>query len=158
PLASSHRGSHAAVSFLPVPRPEEPAMPKYCSVVSAFVFLIGMPAVAQRPAYTPEQLALVRNNTECRLAPSGKTVAFVSDITGALELWTVPAAGGWPTQLTNLNQNVAGVRWSPDGKWLVFTSDQGGNERFDLFRVPVDGGSVERLTEGKLACTDPRFS
>src|SRR5262245_60238663 len=98
-------------------------MPRFFSTVAVFVLLTGIPVLAQRPAYSPEQLALVQHNAECQLAPDGTTVAVVSDITGALELWTVPAGGGRPTQLTNLNERVARIRWSPDSKWLVFTSD-----------------------------------
>jgi dipeptidyl aminopeptidase/acylaminoacyl peptidase len=113
---------------------------------------------ADRRPYTAEQLTLIRNTSECRLSPDGKTVAFVSDATGAAELWTVPTKGGWPAQLTNLNERVADVRWSPDGAWLVFTSDYGGNERRDLYRVPAEGGAVEQLTDTKLSESEPRVS
>lgn len=113
---------------------------------------------AQRAAYTPEQLSLVRSISESRIAPDGGTVAFVSDITGAMELWTVPAKGGWPHQLTNLNEHVSDIRWSPDSRWLVFASDYGGNERRDLFRVAAAGGAVEKLTDTKLSESEPRFS
>lgn len=107
-------------------------------------------------AYTPEQLALIRTVSECQLSPDGQAVAFVTDITGAPELWTVPAAGGWPTQLTDLNENVSDVRWSPDGTWLVFASDYGGNERRDLFRVAAAGGATEKLTDTPLSESEPR--
>src|SRR5262245_20630375 len=93
---------------------------------SFLVLLVASSAFAQRAPYTPQQLSLIRSVSECQIAPDGKTVAFVTDITGALELWTVPAAGGWPSQLTNLNEQVSDIRWSPDGEWIVFTSDYGG--------------------------------
>jgi dipeptidyl aminopeptidase/acylaminoacyl peptidase len=126
---------------------------------SVLVLLLGaLPAFAQRAPYTPEQLSLIRHVSECQMAPDGKTVAFVTDLTGALELWTVPAAGGWPNQLTNLNEQVSDIRWSPDGKWIVFTSDYGGNERRDLYRVKSTGGAVEKLTDTRLSETGPRFS
>jgi len=35
--------------------------------------------------------------------------------------------------------------WSPDGKWIVFTSDREGSA--DLFRVTPDGAGLERLTD-----------
>jgi dipeptidyl aminopeptidase/acylaminoacyl peptidase len=112
----------------------------------------------ERRPYTAEQLTLIRDTAEARLSPDGRTVAFVSDTTGARELWTVPAKGGWPIQLTSLNERVADVRWSPDGRWLVFASDYGGNERRDLYRVPADGGEVEKLTDTKLSESEPRVS
>jgi len=35
--------------------------------------------------------------------------------------------------------------WSPDGKWIAFTSERDGSA--DLYRVKVDGRGLERLTE-----------
>src|SRR5262249_24550400 len=89
----------------------------------AALFLVA-PAVlgAERRPYTADQLTLIRNTAEGRISPDGKTVAFVSDVTGALELWTVPARGGWPVQLSALNERVGDVRWSPNSQWIVFTS------------------------------------
>jgi dipeptidyl aminopeptidase/acylaminoacyl peptidase len=114
---------------------------------------------AERAPYTPEQLAFVRRIESCRISPDGKTVAFVSDATGSPELWTIPAAGGWPTQLTELKEAVSEIQWSPDGKWLVFVTDYGGNERYDLYRVPADGGRVEKLTDTPdIGEQEPRFS
>jgi dipeptidyl aminopeptidase/acylaminoacyl peptidase len=130
------------------------------AALAAFALLLGLAphAPAERPPYTPEQLTLSRTTEECRLSPDGKTVAFTSDITGAVELWTVPASGGWPEQLTALDEDVSVIRWSPDGRWLVFTSDYGGNERRDLYRVPARGGAVEKLTDTPVSETEPRFS
>ena len=34
--------------------------------------------------------------------------------------------------------------WSPDGQWLAFVGQRGG--KFELYRVPADGGSEQRLT------------
>jgi Tol biopolymer transport system component len=48
--------------------------------------------------------------------------------------------------MTSGNQTVEGVRVSPDGRWVVYDSDLSGNS--DVYRVPVDGGDVERLTRG----------
>ncbi len=125
----------------------------------AFLALLAVPApAAPRAAYTPEQLSLIRDTAESRISPDGKTVAFTSTITGAVELWTVPAAGGWPRQLSNLGEHVSDIDWSPDGRWLVFASDYGGNERRDLYRVPGAGGAVEKLTDTRLSESEPKFA
>src|SRR5687767_11706442 len=34
------------------------------------------------------------------LSPDGKIVAFISNLSGNPQIWSVPAAGGWPTQVT----------------------------------------------------------
>src|SRR5579864_6601954 len=35
--------------------------------------------------------------------------------------------------------------WSPDGQWIVFTSERNGSA--DLYRVKTDGAGLERLTD-----------
>src|SRR5438876_1033355 len=54
-------------------------------------------------------------------SPDGKTIVFVSNITGRNNLWLVPADGGWPTQLTVSDQLKAHPIWSRDGKYIVYT-------------------------------------
>ncbi len=50
-------------------------------------------------------------------------------------------------QLTQSDDGQGGLAASPDGKWLYFTQDKGGNEYTDVYRVPVRGGAVEQLTD-----------
>lgn len=115
-------------------------------------------AAADRPAYTADRLALVRDVEAAKLSPDGRTVAFVTDITGALELWAVPAKGGWPVQLSALGEQVSEVELSPDGKTAIFASDFGGDERPDLYQVALEGGEVFNLTRSTRAETSPAFS
>jgi Tol biopolymer transport system component len=48
-------------------------------------------------------------------APDGRRLAFVSDLSGVPQVWTVATEGGWPEQVTALDDQVLGVAWSPDG-------------------------------------------
>jgi len=79
-------------------------------------------------------------------SPDGAQVAFVSNISGRNNLWTIPAGGGWPTQLTISDQRQASPAWSPDGKWIAFMSDKNGNELWDIFLVSPQSGEVTNLT------------
>jgi hypothetical protein len=45
--------------------------------------------------------------------------------------------------------------WSPDGRWIYFL--QGMPGRMDVWRVPVAGGSPERVTQHDSAVTHPVF-
>ncbi len=47
-------------------------------------------------------------------------------------------------RLTEGNQSIEGMSLSPDGGWLAFDSDRGGNQ--DVYKVPVQGGEVVQLT------------
>jgi TolB protein len=58
-------------------------------------------------------------------------------------VYTLPAAGGRPRLITtNGTSYLHG--FSPDGKFLIFTGERGGE--FDIYRIPVAGGVETRLT------------
>jgi len=123
------------------------------------LLLLSWPAMAaDRPAYAPKRLALVRQVTSVDAAPNGDGVYFVTDITGALELWSVPANGGWPVQLTDLGEQVSSVDVSPNGNEIIIASDYGGDERPDLFLLPSAGGTAENITKSTRAETSPAYS
>jgi len=79
-------------------------------------------------------------------SPDGKQIAFTSDIAGRFNLWKVNASGGWPIQLTQSDERQYGAAWSPDGKWIVYQQDHAGDELWDLYAVPSEGGQIVNLT------------
>ncbi|MHB8736364.1 MAG: S9 family peptidase [Terriglobales bacterium] len=92
-------------------------------------------------------------------SPDGEQVAFISNISGRQNLWVVPAAGGWPVQLTVSEQRQSSPRWSPDGRWIAYISDYDGNEQWDLFVVSPRDGEVRNLTRTpEIAEEDPAWS
>jgi len=79
-------------------------------------------------------------------SPDGQQIAFTSDIAGRFNLWKVSASGGWPIQLTQSDDRQYNAAWSPDGKWIVYQQDSAGDELWDLYAVPSDGGEIINLT------------
>ncbi|MEJ7608908.1 MAG: hypothetical protein WKF37_22200 [Bryobacteraceae bacterium] len=73
-------------------------------------------------------------------------MAFITTFTGRPNIWIVPAGGGWPVQLQQSDNRQTSPIWSADGKWIIYVSDLGGNEKWDIFMVPSDGGKPENLT------------
>jgi dipeptidyl aminopeptidase/acylaminoacyl peptidase len=96
--------------------------------------------------FTVEKLYMSRTVGESDWSPDGKQVVFISNITGRNNIWIVPAEGGWPSQLTVSNQRQTSVTWSPNGRWIAYTSDYDGNEQWDLFVVSPGNGQVTNLT------------
>ena len=93
----------------------------------------------------------VRRATAPSLSPDGQQLAFVTDVTGAPQLWVVNAQGGWPHQLT-FGESVTFHAWSPAGDWIVYGTDRAGNEREGYYLVTPDG-----TLEGELLAPSEAF-
>jgi dipeptidyl aminopeptidase/acylaminoacyl peptidase len=106
-----------------------------------------------------EKLYMTRAIGGTTWSPDGKTIAFVSNISGRNNLWLISAEGGWPTQLTISDQRQSGPTWSPDGKWIAYQSDYDGDEQWDIFLVSPKTGQVVNLTHTReIAELRPRWS
>jgi dipeptidyl aminopeptidase/acylaminoacyl peptidase len=94
-----------------------------------------------------QRLYMTRQVGGTAWSPDGKTIVFVSNITGRNNLWLVPSEGGWPTQLTVSDQRQSYPTWSPDGKWIAYQSDYDGDEQWDIFFVSSKTGQVVNVTK-----------
>lgn len=143
-------------------------MPLRVAAALALFISIAIPATAQIPNQPPvqltdpselhsltlpgarpvaiEKLYTTRTMAGSTLSPDGQQVAFVTNISGRFNVWTVAAASGWPRQLTVSNERQMQPSWSPDGAWIAYASDYGGNEQWDLFLVSPRTGEVINLT------------
>src|SRR5271166_3464873 len=106
-----------------------------------------------------EKLYMTRQVGGSTWSPDGKTVAFVSNLSGRNNLWLVPSEGGWPMQLTVSNERQTSPTWSPDGKWIAYMSDYDGDEQWDIFLVSPKTGQVVNVTKTReIAEEDPAWS
>lgn len=55
-----------------------------------------------------------------RWSPDGKSIAFLSGVTGTDQIWLMPANGSRVRKLTSTFKNVQDYCWSPDGKRIAF--------------------------------------
>ena len=108
---------------------------------------------------TIEKLYMTRQIGRPTWSPDGKSIAFISILSGRNNLWLVPAEGGWPVQLTVSDQRQTAPTWSPDGKWIAYQSDYDGDEIWDIFLVSPKTGKVVNLTStSEIAETGPTWS
>src|SRR5579862_28125 len=92
-----------------------------------------------------------------KFSPDGKTIAFTGQYDGNFQVYTIPAEGGDPKQLTflpdplhvpeRMGPNNQVLTWAPDGKSIVFLSRR---DTFATwfgrpFTVSVTGGLPVRL-------------
>ncbi|MGH7482799.1 MAG: prolyl oligopeptidase family serine peptidase, partial [Longimicrobiales bacterium] len=68
---------------------------------------------------------------------------------------SVSDAAREPIELTPNPGFVEHVAFSPDGRWIYYTTNADDIDRRDLWRAPIAGGEPERLTSGDLIETYP---
>jgi dipeptidyl aminopeptidase/acylaminoacyl peptidase len=106
-----------------------------------------------------DDLFFSRNITDPSWSPDGKEIVFSTNLTGRLNLWKVATAGGWPIQLAVSDDRQFSAVWSPDGKWIGWQQDRGGNEAYDIYVVAPGGGTPLNLTSTPdVSETNPSFS
>jgi len=90
----------------------------------------------------------IRTSTGPSLSPDGKRVAFLSNVTGSPQVWTMSTAGGWPELVTTFEDPVTQVAWSPAGDWLAVGVAPGGGMNQQVWRMRPDGSEAQRITRG----------
>ncbi|MDR5683857.1 MAG: S9 family peptidase [Armatimonadota bacterium] len=87
-----------------------------------------------------------RRVTALRWSPDGTDIYFETNITGRYNIWRVGADGGWPIQITVSDEWTHLEDPAPDGRWLVYTQDVGGNEKPNIYLLPPTGGPARNVT------------
>jgi dipeptidyl aminopeptidase/acylaminoacyl peptidase len=80
------------------------------------------------------------NETQPRWSPDGRSIAFLSDRTGKVQIHLIRRSGGEARQFTHFPCSVSAFEWAPDGTFLVCTV------LVDLEQKP-DGEDEERWTK-----------
>jgi len=135
-----------------------PAGNKIAYTDSPTVSAIWRATLGAEGATATDERAVLRSNGRegwPAWSPDGKKIADVSDQTGNDEIWVSDADGGNRKQLTQFNgtQRVWRIRWSPDGKTLLFNS--GGDMGPEVSTIPAAGGKVQRV---EVAAQDGSWS
>ena len=104
-----------------------------------------LPLKGETDAGEPTKLiASTSADEDAQLSPDGRLVVFLSDRTGAAEIWKANSDGSNPMQLTFLCDSCRTPRWSADGREIVFSAAPQGNS--DLFLISAEGGQPRQIT------------
>jgi dipeptidyl aminopeptidase/acylaminoacyl peptidase len=88
-----------------------------------------------------DRYAAVRRIGQAAYAPDGRRFAYVAPTSGRNQVWLQPTGGGFPTQASELEgRRVVGFTWVPEGDAIVFLADKDGDEMFQVFVLPIEGG------------------
>jgi Tol biopolymer transport system component len=107
--------------------------------------LVSHPATESRPLYSPD----------------GTRLAFISTRTGAGDIYVLNLRSGELKRITFDDVRCGLDAWSPDGKFLYFSSNRGDIGSFsDLYKIPSEGGSAvaiaaDRYSDESQAAPNP---
>ncbi|HET6644357.1 MAG TPA: hypothetical protein VFG65_02550, partial [Fimbriimonadales bacterium] len=82
----------------------------------------------------------IRGAMQPAISPDGSKIAF--RYRG--DIWFASSDGGVATRITDHVEFDQEPIWSPDGKWIAFSSDREGN--YDIYAAPVAGGETRHIT------------
>jgi serine/threonine protein kinase len=90
-------------------------------------------------------------------SPDGGRIAYwYWSSQGRGDIATVPAAGGPPVRVTAEDSTDWNPVWSPDGKYIYFSSDRGGS--MNLWRIAVDEKTGKALGAAEAVPTPSRYA
>src|SRR5215510_11534709 len=135
---------------------------KFLSII--LTIALAVPALSFGPrsetsnqpnAWTPELSMKVKGVGGVRVSPDGKRVLYtVNEPVMTAEkseyltqIWMANADGGDAYQMTFGEKPSTSPDWSPDGKWIAFTSSRSGKNNLYLMRST--GGEAEMITDVK---------
>jgi dipeptidyl aminopeptidase/acylaminoacyl peptidase len=128
---------------------------------SALAGLLAGPALALAAAaaeptkFTVDDLVRIANVSDFDLSPDGEHVVYTvgepnheKDM-AQYDLWRANYDGSGKRALTRTpEKDESQASYSPDGRWIAFLSDRGGEDaKTQVWVIPADGGEAEALTK-----------
>src|SRR5262249_47924507 len=120
----------------------------------------GLERLTDSPAY----------DDQAAFAPDGTQLVFVSTRGGGTaDLWAVDLRSRKAKPLTSGAGGNFRPSWSPDGRWIAFSSDRSSDMPFgrgrwehlhlvDLYVVHPDGSGLKRISEHGGFCGSPKWT
>jgi Tol biopolymer transport system component len=103
------------------------------------------------------RLVTKEDSVQPHWSPHGVRIAYQGRRKAAQrDIWTIPAGGGEPVEVTNDAATDWNAVWSPDGKYLYFASDRGGS--MNLWRVPIEEQTGKVLGQPEAVTTPSAYN
>lgn len=111
-----------------------------------FVLLAFCLSISAQEKYTIQQYLSIKSASSPQLSPDGKRLFYLTNVTGTSQVWMIDLPNGQSKQVTDYEDNVGFVRFSPKGDALVFGKARGGDENTQFFWMKADGTGIKELT------------
>ena len=129
-------------------------------VVASMSYVLS--AQTRRPL-TPDDIFELKSVGDPRLSPDGAWIAYTvttmdrKDDSSDTDIYMAPTEGGAPIRLTTSKRPESGPRWSPDGRYLAFTSARDG-KKTQVYLLDRRGGEAQPITDYKTGASAVAWS
>ncbi|HSR58083.1 MAG TPA: hypothetical protein VLL57_07835, partial [Candidatus Binataceae bacterium] len=90
-------------------------------------------------------------------SPKDDMIAYQSRNGGRFDIFVIPKGGGTPTKLSDGQGSNESPAWSPDGRYLAFSSTRTGRSHIYIMQVE-SRKIISALTEDNGNDTNPAWS
>ncbi len=115
--------------------------------IAVLVIILFLSFVAFGQGYAIQQYLNIRSASSPTIAPNGKRLFYLTNVSGTSQVWMIDLPDSAPKQITSYDDNVGFVRFSPKGDLVAFGKARGGDENTQLFVMDSDGTNVRQLTD-----------
>jgi Tol biopolymer transport system component len=133
-------------------------MTRRAGFATLLIVLAGLTASdARQRATAPAATVIdvtVHEGTSMSVSVSPDQQMLAVDLQGSI--WTVQAAGGTLTRITDVFGDARQPAWSPDGRWIAYFAYRDGG--YDLWASSPDGREQKKLTWGAFDDREPAWS
>ncbi|HEX7065787.1 MAG TPA: S9 family peptidase [Bacillales bacterium] len=96
-----------------------------------------------------EQFFQTYNITHFAVNKEETKLVFNSNLNGKFNLWAMDLPNTYPYPLTYHGQNSGFVKFDPKSRFLLTSLDHDGDENFQIYALPVEGGNPQPLLTGE---------
>lgn len=142
-------------------------MKRITSVLIALVVVASAAIAQDQPTrWTPDVMIKFKRVGGTAISPDGKLIAYTVS-TPMIEgekseflthIWVVSSDGKLNYQFTHGDKSCQNPQFSPDGKYLSFTSSRGSDGKNQIWVMRLTGGEAEQLTKAKSGVGSYRWS
>jgi dipeptidyl aminopeptidase/acylaminoacyl peptidase len=120
------------------------------ALIAGAVVVTAAPAAAQNPTPLTPRTAFFGNPVKAagQLSPDGKWLSWMAPKDGVLNVWVAPVGktGDARAMTDEKSRPVAAYFWSQDSSMILYATDNGGDENFQIYAADVASGARRALT------------
>lgn len=128
------------------------------------LFLVQQITGQEKKYWSPEKTMKMKNVSSVVPSPDGDKILFTireavmtNDKSEYVnQVFLAQSDGSNTIQLTKHEKNSSNPQWSPDGKWISFTSSRDGKN--NLYLMAIVGGEAEKITDVKSGVGNYKWS